>query len=58
METSAYANKIIYLVQEFAGLALMEVKPMQKEPIVFVKRIDNFSSLINLLVMIFQLIPL
>jgi hypothetical protein len=37
MEANVYANKITYLVQEFADLALREHKQMQKELIVFVK---------------------
>ena len=52
MEANVYANKIIYLVQEFVVLVLMEVKQMQKELIVFVKKIDNFSSLINLIALV------
>jgi hypothetical protein len=58
MEANVYANKIIYLVQEFVVLVLMEVKQMQKELIVFVKKIDNFSSLINLIALIFLVILL
>jgi hypothetical protein len=58
MEANVYANKIIYLVQEFVGLVLMEFKQMQKELIAFVKKIGNFLSLINLIALIFLVIVL